>query len=295
MASSASEENQVVLCMHHNDADGRCSAAIVRRALGAGVMMREMDYEVVPIPWDDIAAAGKILIVDFSFPLEHMQRMMSMAEVIWIDHHKSSLEALADLNDLPGLRNLEEAACVLTWKFFFPDQAVPIAVNYIGDRDVWRFAFEQTAAFCEGLFQENTHPSNDALWAPLLDGDDEMVHRLIEIGEILYQARMKQIERRVKQDTFEVEFEGHRTLVINSRGSGDLGHAMCREGYEVAYCYIDGYHNGRMLTNVALFSEEVDVSVIASRFSGGGHPGAAGFTFERTGNPFPGKAEVGFG
>ena len=294
MASDASEEKQVVLCMHHNDADGRCSAAIVRRALGVEVLLREVDYEVVPIPWDDIAAADKIVIVDFSFTLEHMQRMMSTAEVIWIDHHKTSLEVLADLNDLPGIRDLDEAACVLTWQFLFPDQDVPMAVRYIGDRDIWRFAYEQTAAFYEGLFQENTQPSNDELWTPLLDGDDETVQRLIETGEILYRARLEQIKRRIEQDAFEVQFEGHRTLAINSRGSGNLGHAMCREGYEVAYCYIDGYHNGRMLTKVTLFSEEVDVSEIASRFGGGGHPGAAGFTFRRTGNPFPVEAEVGF-
>ena len=217
---------------------------------------------------------------------------MSSAEVIWIDHHKTAIEALADLSDLPGVRDLDEAACVLTWQFFFPDQAIPVAVRYIGDRDVWRFAYEQTAAFGEALFQEHTQPSNDALWTPLLDGDAETVRRLIERGEILHRARMKQVKRLVRRDAFEVLWEGHRTLVINSRGSGELGHAMCQEGYEVAYCYVDRYHNGRVLTKIALFSEAIDVAEIASRFGGGGHPGAAGFSFSRTGDPFPEGTEV---
>lgn len=291
---SASEKRQVVLCMHHDDADGQCSAAIVRKALGAQVILREMKYDVVPIPWDDITAADKLVIVDFSFSLEHMQRMMNEAEVIWIDHHKTSIERLADLNNLAGIRDLNEAACVLTWKYFFPNRAVPIAVRYIGDRDTWQFAYEQTAAFCEGLYQENTQPSNDALWTPLLDGDDGMVHRLIETGEILYKARMNQIKHRVEQDAFEVQFEGHRALVINSRGSGELGHAICHAGYEIAYCYIDGFRNGRLFTKVTLFSEKIDVAEIASRFGGGGHPGAAGFTFHRTGGPFPEGSHAGF-
>ena len=295
MASNASETSQVVLCLHHNDADGRCSAAIVRRALGPGVMLREMDYELIPLPWDEIAAAGKIVIVDFSTSLEHMQRMMSTAEVIWIDHHKTAIEALAELSDLPGTRNLDEAACVLTWQFFFPDQEVPEAVQYIGDRDVWRFAYEQTAAFGEGLFQEHTQPANDSLWRPLLDGNEEAVSRLVEHGGILHRSRMKQVKRLVKRDAYEAQWEGHRTLAINARGSGELGHSMCQEGYEVAYCYIDRYINGRMITKVALFSEAIDVAEIASRFGGGGHPGAAGFSFLRNGFPFPEGSEVTFG
>jgi hypothetical protein len=287
----ASEADQNVLCLYHDDADGRCSAAIVRKALGPEVILVAMDYEFA-VPWSEIEAADKILIVDFSFPLDQMQRMMSQAEVIWIDHHKTSLEALESLSDMPGLRSLEEAGCVLTWRYFFPDQTVPDAVRYVGDRDVWRFAYEHTAAFGEGLFQEASHPSNDALWKPLLENDQALVLKLIERGEILYRARMNQIRRLVKREGFEVKFEGHRTLAINSHGSGDLGHHMCQEGYEVAYCYIDRYHNGKLLTKVALFSETIDVAELASRFGGGGHPGAAGFSFIRSDSPFPGGAEV---
>lgn len=295
MKSKSPERSQAVICLHHDDADGRCSAAIVRRALGNDVVMKEMDYEFVPIPWDDIEAASKIVIVDFSFSMEHMRRMMNTAELIWIDHHVTALEALAELTDLPGLRSLDEAGCVLTWQFFFPDKVIPDAVRYIGDRDVWRFAYEQTAAFCEGLFQEHTNPSNDSLWIPLLDDDQDAVHRLIEHGEILHGARLRQIKRLVKRDGFSVQLEGCKTLVINSRGSGDLGHTMCQAGHEVAYCYVDRYHNGRVVTKVALFSETVDVSKIASKFGGGGHPGAAGFSFERRESLFPEGAEVTFG
>jgi len=262
--------------------------------MGRDVVLKPMDYEFIPIPWEEVETAAKIVIVDFSFPLEDMRRMMNSAELIWIDHHITAIESLKQLSDLPGLRSLDEAGCVLTWRHFFPDQKTPDAVRYVGDRDVWRFAYEHTAAFGEGLRQENTDPTNDPLWEALLEDDDELVRRLIEHGDILHRARLKKVKRLAKREGFPVMFEGHKTLAINYPGSGELGHSICQNDNTVAYCYVDRYHNGRLITKVALFSETIDVSKIATKFGGGGHPGAAGFSFERRESPFPADAEVIF-
>lgn len=292
MTTETTKPPETTVCLYHNDTDGRCSAAIVRRALGTGVLLRAMDYEFRGVPWEDLQAAGKVVIVDFALPLEDMQRIRDAAELIWIDHHKSAIEELSALSDLPGRRSIDEAACVLTWQVFYPDHPLPDAVKYIGDRDIWRLAYEETTAFGEGLFQEDTRPANDALWQPLLDGDDELVRELIERGKILHRARLRSIWRRVAREGFEVQFEGHRTLVINDRGSGELGVYSRQRGYEIAYCYIDRHHEGKLITKVTLFSDKVDVSEIARKFGGGGHAGAAGFSFERTSGPFPQGADV---
>lgn len=39
-----------IVCLHHNDADGRASAAIVRYALGDDVLCYEMDYDGSIVP-----------------------------------------------------------------------------------------------------------------------------------------------------------------------------------------------------------------------------------------------------
>ncbi len=295
MTIESNRPTKTTVCLYHNDTDGRCSAAIVRRALGTDVLLRAMDYEFRSVPWEDLETAGKVVIVDFALPLEDMRRISDTAELIWIDHHKSAIEELAVMSDLPGRRSTHEAACVLTWQEFFPDQPIPDAVKYVGDRDIWRMALEETPAFGEGLFQEDTRPANDVLWQPLLDGDRELVRKLIEHGKILHQARLRNIWRRVAREGSEVQFEGHKTLVINDRGSGELGVYSRQRGYEIAYCYIDRYHEGKLITRVTLFSSQVDVSEIARKFGGGGHPGAAGFSFERTSGPFPEGADVVIG
>jgi oligoribonuclease NrnB/cAMP/cGMP phosphodiesterase (DHH superfamily) len=295
MTTGTQKPLQTTVCLYHNDTDGRCSAAIVRRALGTDVLLRAMDYGFRSVPWEDLQAAAKVVIVDFALPLEDMQRLRETTELIWIDHHKSAIEELAALSDLPGRRSIDEAACVLTWRVFYPDHSLPDAVKYIGDRDIWRMALEETPAFGEGLYQEDTRPANDALWQPLLDDDDELVRKLIEHGQVLHQARLKSIWRTVAREGFEVRFEGHKTLVINDRGSGELGVYSRQRGYEVAYCYIDRLHEGKLTTRVTLYSDKVDVSEIARKFGGGGHAGAAGFSFERSSGPFPQGADVVLG
>ena len=107
---------------------------------------------------------------------------------------------------------------------------------------------------------------------------------------MLRAARLHDIRRSVTRFGQKVTFEGHSTLAINRRGDGDLGEHIRKLGYEIAYCYIEGPQNGSLVTFVTLISDKVDVSVIAQKFGGGGHAGAAGFSFERSSAPFPAGA-----
>lgn len=281
-----------ILCIHHNDADGRASAAIVRRALGKDVWLCEMDYGD-PMPLERILVSDHIVIVDFSLPKEEMFQLARYHQFTWIDHHKSAIEELgAEAQSWAGVRSTDEAACVLTWRYFFPDQPIPRAITLIGDRDIWRWAEAQTGPFNEGMYQIDNRPYNDQLWKPLLDDDPESINVLIREGGILREARLREIRRQTSKFGFPILFEGYRTLVLNLRGSGDLGAYVRGLGYQLAYCYIDQMQNGDLYTYVTLYSAEVDVSTIASRYGGGGHVGAAGFHFARGKSPFPPDARI---
>jgi oligoribonuclease NrnB/cAMP/cGMP phosphodiesterase (DHH superfamily) len=216
-----------------------------------------------------------------------MERIDSLAELIWIDHHVTALTDLQSLNDIQGTRALDEAACVLTWNTFFPDESVPKAVLYVGDRDIWRHEYPQTRSFGEGLYHENTDPDNDQVWITLLDDDHNSLNELISRGDILYKARIKRSERLISSKGFELDFEGYSTLVLNTSGTGDLGEIIRQQGYEIGYCYSEAAQNGEIVTFVTLYSDSVDVSKIARKFGGGGHKAAAGFSFRRDGSPFP--------
>jgi len=283
--------NGSTLCLYHDDADGRCGAAIVRKALGKDVIFQPMDYGD-PVPWDVVELVEQVVVTDFSLPKEQMERILATTSLIWIDHHKSSLETLADLEGVPGKREIGRAACVLTWEVFFPQETVPRAVVYIGDRDVWRHEFPETKPFGEGLYHEDSRPENDQLWGLLLEDNDGYLEELMDRGALLFQARLKSIERLIKRNAYEIEFEGHRTLVVNGKSSGELGEAIRERGYTIGYCYVEAEQNGDLMTFVTLYSDQVDVSEIAKKFGGGGHSGAAGFSFQRGDLPFPRDATV---
>jgi len=280
------------LCFHHNDADGRAAAAVVRRALGPETRLHEISYGD-PVPWKQVDRAQHILMVDFSLSQPDMLRLAEGRTFTWIDHHQSALDDLGSLAaPWPGLRQVGAAGCVLAWQYFFPSQPVPRAIALIGDRDIWANLEPDAPAFNEGLHQQETRPDNDDLWKPLLDDDLQAVQALITQGTLLLAARLREMRRSVNRYGYPVTFEGHHTLVINRRGDGDLGQHIRDLGYEIAYCYIEAPQNGHVTTFVTLYSDQVDVAQIAEKFGGGGHRGAAGFSFERTSAPFPPGAQV---
>jgi oligoribonuclease NrnB/cAMP/cGMP phosphodiesterase (DHH superfamily) len=280
------------LCLYHNDPDGRASAAIVRRALGPGVRCQEATYGG-PLPWERIEKAQRVVIVDFSFPRAEMERLAQKRELIWIDHHITAINDLEPVAaDWPGLRDTRQAACVLTWRYFFPEHPTPRGIILIGDRDTWALTEPDARPFGEGLLQGSSHPDNDNLWKPLLDDDSSFVDALIERGRQLLDVRMHNMRRTVARYGYVVTFEGYRTLAVNFRGDGDMGQHIRDLGYQIAYCYVDSIQNGRLMTIVTMFSGEVNVAEIAQRFGGGGHVGAAGFSFERGPLPFPPGAQV---
>ena len=173
------DKNLMTICLYHNDPDGCCSAAVVRRALGSSIILRSMEIGD-PAPWDVIDSCEQVVLVDYSLPTEEMERLRDKGGFVWVDHHKTSLTRLEEsMADVPGNRTLDVAACVLTWQTFFPEKPVPRAVDLIGDRDVWRMQFPETRAFSEGLYNQDFSPGNDTLWVPLLDGDADRLQALV--------------------------------------------------------------------------------------------------------------------
>ena len=281
------------ICFHHNDPDGHASGAIVKYALGDKVTLIESDYDGTPIPWDLVEEVEQVIVTDFSFSVEQMKRLADGRELVWIDHHKSAMEEFEGIaDDWPGIRELSEAACVLTWQYFFPEKPVPRAIVLIGDRDIWRWAEKDTGAFGSSLYNQDHQAGNAEFWKPLLEDDAPTLEKMIAEGAWLREIRLREIDGMMESRSYEVEFEGYQTLVVNTRGTGDIGNYGRDREYEIVYTYSDKMQNDGLNTVVTLYSNKIDVSVIAKRYGGGGHAGAAGFSFPRGATPFPSAAKV---
>lgn len=281
-----------MICYHHNDLDGRCAAAIVKKYYPE-CRMREITYDENPNfsmeLQSGLSIGEEVIIVDFSFKPEKMKELYqhtSPANIIWIDHHNTAKEydygcLLGGLRDFlePGL-----SGCELTWKYFFPDEDIPEAVRLLGDYDTWRFdTKEHTMAFQFGMRAKYNMPQSP-IWHDLLSDRFTASISLIKgNGEAILDYQ-KQISEIFFKGRYTREFEGYKVLIVNvnlfAMGSNMFDYLSQSEKDHHDF-YVAWFFNG-MSYNVSLRSrKDIDVSEIAKKYGGGGHKGAAGFVCDK--------------
>lgn len=130
----------MIHCFYHSaDLDGHCSGAILKYRFPDAVM-HPINYGD-PFPWEEIHPDDEVYMVDFALqPFNLMIKLGKHCELIWIDHHKSSIDevfACPAIIRAKHTLNPGKAACELTWEYLFPDKPVPLAVKLLGLYDSW--------------------------------------------------------------------------------------------------------------------------------------------------------------
>ena len=258
------------LCIYHkNCLDGRTSAAIVRKKLGP-IECVPMNYGMTP---PDVRGRSVVYIVDFGFPLEVMEQIKKDADdVIWIDHHETNVETLNKLGW--GHFNNDESGASLTWKVLFPEDEMPKVVEYVRDRDLWRWELPHARAITSGLYASHDDSNLDAI----LEADlDAMRH----IGEILNREQDRRVASGIRNGIPSSDPYGlrdKRALVVNSGNDlSEIGAAACASPhhYDICICYSQR-GDGRWLHSLRS-AGNVDCERIAANRGGGGHANAAAY------------------
>jgi oligoribonuclease NrnB/cAMP/cGMP phosphodiesterase (DHH superfamily) len=155
-----------MICLYHNDMDGRCAAALVRayRKNDPDDLYVEMNYDHPDYPFALMPPdeSTQVVIVDFSITPESMARLLeSGAQVTWIDHHKTALDKYPKDLVIPGLRHVGFSGAILTWVYLFSrkrceagilrfdDEAMkalcreaPLFIQLVDDWDCWKFRYD---------------------------------------------------------------------------------------------------------------------------------------------------------
>jgi nanoRNase/pAp phosphatase (c-di-AMP/oligoRNAs hydrolase) len=288
-----------MICFHHNDADGKAAAAIVRKYMHS---LHGPDWEGKFIEGDwssgnnldpfhptfeplEIKASEAIFIVDFHFNPQVMEKLFARTPYIYVyDHHEGAREAVEQYpRGIQITCDFENSysACELVWNSLFPNKEMPEAIKLIGDRDKWAWRYgKRTADFTTGLMLHE-HGPECAIWSDLLEEKNSIrqvwVDDICKEGEIC--SRYRNAICKEFRDTFghEVEFEGFHCYVQNfmlvsavSESFGDM-----KDKYDICIAMV-------WFGNEWKFSlrstKGIDVSKIAKKYGGGGHASAAGFT-----------------
>jgi len=262
-----------ILIYHHDDNDGFLSAAVASIAL-----LEDLKFEVGHYDGThNVAAieeADYIYVLDYTLPDDLMEKYSN--KIIWIDHHVSSIERLGRLG-LRGKTQIGKSGCLLTWEYFYPNLNPPLVVQIVNDRDVWKWEMgERTAAFHEA---SRMFMSNVERWKELINDDALTSHYITQGYEILRFIR-NIVDIYNNNFAWEGEFEGYPAVFLNGSGiiSGEL-HKRLREAHpkaEIAVVFM--FQKDQV--NVGLYRadwSDVDLSLIAGKYGGGGHAGASGF------------------
>jgi len=270
-----------MICFHHDDLDGRMSGAIIKFRYPE-CKMYEINYGD-DFPWDLVDPKGYVFMVDFT--LESFVDMLKLAtrNLIWIDHHKTAIDAWREHGSPPivGTRAVGVAACVLTWRYIFPDKPVPHSVTLAGKYDVWDHTSPEVLHFQYGMMIEDCRPENQTMWKWLFE----------DISTSVYSTNGYTIKKYIDQtnaeickaQTFETSFRNYRAadyrcLAVNRLfvSSYFFDSVKNLDGYDVLIMF--GWQNGKWKVSLRSNREGIDVATIAEVWNGGGHSGAAGFS-----------------
>lgn len=266
-------------CFYHSaDLDGHCSGAIVKHAYPECELIG-INYGDI-FPWDDIKENEPVYMVDFSLqPFEDMERLNSIANFIWIDHHKSAIDEAHERGFLASNTQILEVgkgACELTWNFLFPNIQNE-TVRLLGRYDVWDLQ-EGTLELQNGLRLNDTFPTNMELWEELFY--EQYPNKLTEslnYGEVLLKKQKMDNKAYAKSFSFETVISGLKVIALNR---GMTNSQMFESVYDKSEH--DGmltfvWRKGQWTVSIYSDKKEIDVSLICKSFGGGGHKGAAGF------------------
>ncbi|NCD26218.1 MAG: hypothetical protein EOL86_11600 [Deltaproteobacteria bacterium] len=263
-------------CFYHSaDLDGHCSGAIVKMAEPECEMF-PIDYGQ-PFPWDSIRPGEVVMMVDFSLqPFADMVRLNELATLVWIDHHKTALDdAAAAGARIDGIQREGLGACALVWEWFHRGETMPYSVRLLAEYDVWDHHDTNCQPFQYGLRLENTWPEAE-VWRRLLRGRGSMADIILH-GVVALRADAKNSAVYAASCAYETTFGGLRCIAMNRMccNSRAFDSVVDPGTHDAMLAW--GWRAGKWTVSLYSTREDVDVSVIARRYGGGGHKGAAGF------------------
>ncbi len=217
-----------------------------------------------------------VYILDFSFDVTIMQALdEACAKLVMLDHHKSAADKLGAFKCRCGAVHFDmtQSGAMLAWKFFMPEQPVPDLIKYVQDRDLWTWAFPQSAAFLSALDLE---PNEFERWAEISAFTPEQATAFCERGTAMNEKFINLCED-IARGAAPVTFNGQAGVMVNCPGAftSEVGNMLSAECGSFALLWSVSKDGA---VKVGLRAVPAFNAIpLAESMGGGGHPQACGF------------------
>lgn len=253
------------LIIHHKDCpDGFCAAFIASKVYPEAKLLAR-DHGLEP-PYDEVVGKD-VLVVDFSWRTRHQnQRMFDLSKSFRIlDHHKT---AQSELTGLPfALFDMNRSGAGIASDELLGRR--PWYVDYVEDRDLWRFLLPDSKEINAYIM---TLPHTLESWSIL---DNISPAEAKTLGQGALRQIDHYVEKAVSQRLYG-KIGDYSACFVNAQymNISEVGNALCD------FAEIGGgwFERGDGMMQFSLRSRgDIDVSIIAKKYNGGGHKNAAGF------------------
>lgn len=279
------QPHMTVTCCTHSDEDGLFSGMLVHRKYPQ-TRIYQLNYGK---EFDEAKLGDYTFVTDFSFDsLDTLYRISTKTHMVWIDHHMIIRNA-AEKNFNPiGLRRTDCSAAKLTWEYLYPGEPCPLAIQYVSDYDTWEWDKNLKALYFHyGLGMMDLRPNDrksEKMFEQILT-DNDYVDRICLIGQKIDNYIKAHNKIVVDDGAFETEIDGIKAVACNCKNTNSLLFDSINHKYkDYPLRMLFSYFANIKRYRVSIFSldtEKYPACDVCTKFGGGGHVGAAGFTTDK--------------
>lgn len=263
-----------ILILRHNDLDGFGAAYAAWKKFGDEAEYIPANYEMEPID----VSGKEIYMLDFCYYENDIAKLREKGnKIIIIDHHKSKETVIKSVDDY--LYDTNHSGAVLAWQYFHSGKPIPEILRYVEDYDLWRFELPNAKEIIAALEMSEF---DFKIWDKMaieFEMENEF-KKHIEEGKAALKYK-NYLVKEIAGDAEKAEFEGHSALVVNSPElKSEIGNFLVNNGAEVGIIW--SFKNDSVSISLRSSKDrpDIDVSILAKRYGGGGNKQAAGFGFD---------------
>ena len=203
------------------------------------------------------------------------------AQVIVLDHH---LTAQQNFAADPSVENrmtagghvihfdLNHSGAILSWNYFHPDEPPPELLLYVEDQDLWNWKLPYSEEVNAVI---SSHPHTREAWTEMAA---RSVADLATEGAPIVRANRVEVTRALTH-AHPVAIGAERIEAVNAlHQRAAIGHELSKRArFDRPWGLVYRVTGGQV--DCSIYSTgDLDVSVIAANFGGGGHRNASGFS-----------------
>ncbi len=266
-------DTPIVVLYHGKCPDGFAGAYAAWKKFGDTATYLPVDHGDAP---PEGLEGREIYLVDFCY--ETAEQMKALAEttkrLVVLDHHESAKTLTENVPE--HVYDEKRSGATIAWSYFHPEAPLPHLMKYLEDGDLYRYMLPETRDIFSYLL---VLPFEFSAWDELMLGLEDDARRTgilkrarayTEFFEALANSSVKRAKK-VRFEGYEVYFVATHPNITMKSYVGNALYKKLPPFALIATAHPNGF-------GISIRGDgSVDVSKIAEKYGGGGHPGSSGF------------------